>query len=268
MKPLLQGPARPHARVRLGSLPWPAPAVLAWAGGMTTWTAAAGLGATPAVAWWLGVLCAAGVALSCPTAWRRSIAAAGFPLASLALGAGAAGTSLPAWTWAAAAGVLVLLYPVGAWRDAPWFPTPAGALDGLAQACGAQPPAEVLDAGCGLGHGLAELQRQFPAARCHGIERSRVLRWAAAWRCPWAQVRGGDIWAAPWAAYQLVYVFQRPESMARAYRKAMAELPEGGWLASLEFEVPGMAAQQRLGAAGERPVWLYRKCSTRAALCR
>ena len=251
-----------------GSLPWPLPAILAWTLGFGAWRLGLWAGLPPLAAWAAGLLASAAVALACHGRWRQAIAAAGFPVATLVLGAATAGTGLPPWAWGLAAAVLLLLYPLGAWRDAPWFPTPAGALDGLAEACAVQPPVSVLDAGCGLGHGLAELRRQFPKARVHGIERSRPLRWAAAWRCPWADVRGGDIWAADWSAHGLVYVFQRPESMARAYRKAMAELPPGGWLASLEFEVPGVQAVQRLGAAGQRPVWLYRRSSTADAGCR
>ena len=266
MKALLSAHPRAGRLLRRawpGCLPWPLPAILAWALGWGAWRLCLWVGLPLLAAWVAGLLASVAVAVVCRGRWRQAIAAAGFPVATLVMGVG-----LPPWAWGLAAAVLLLLYPLGAWRDAPWFPTPAGALQGLADACAAQLPASVLDAGCGLGHGLAELQRQFPQAQLHGIERSRPLRWAAAWRCRWAHVRGGDIWAADWSAHGLVYVFQRPESMARAYRKAMAELPPGGWLASLEFEVPGVQAVQRLGAAGQRPVWLYRRSSTADAGCR
>jgi hypothetical protein len=251
-------------------LPWPLPAVLVWALGFGAWRLGLWAEWPPLAAWSAGLLTSAASALACDGGWRRAISAAGFPLATMAMGAGAgtAGDGWPAWAWGLAAATLLLFYPLGAWRDAPWFPTPAGALAGLAEACASRPPRSVMDAGCGLGHGLTELRQQFPQARLHGIERSRLLRCLAAWRCRWADVRGGDIWAADWSGHDLVYVFQRPESMDRAYRKAMAELPPGGWLASLEFEVPGVAAVQRLGGAGQRPVWLYRRPSTTGASCR
>jgi len=99
-------------------------------------------------------------------------------------------------------------------------------------------------------------------ARLHGLEWSWPLRIACAWRCRAAQidarVRRGDIWAADWSGYDLVYVFQRPESMARAADKAMRELRAGSWLASLEFAVPGVAPTHRLECADGRPLWLYR----------
>lgn len=248
-------------------LPWPAPALLVWAAGLGAWQMSLLWGASAVAAWVLGLLVSMLLALACRGRWRQAIAGLGFPLASWALAASHGGGALPPWAWGLAAVSLLLLYPLGAWRDAPWFPTPRHALHGLAQACTGTPlaslpvPASVLDAGCGLGHGLRELRAQFPAARIHGIERSRPLRWVAAWCCPWAFVQGGDIWAADWSRHQLVYVFQRPESMARAYAKAMRELPPGGWLVSLEFEVAGVAPAQRLGAVGGKAVWLYRKSS-------
>lgn len=264
--------------------PWPLPAVACWCAGFAAWWALLASGAGTASAWWGGLAAACAGALLCRGPWRRLLAAAGFPLAVLlwptphlaGVAGGAAGAApwmaqlitVPPLAWAAAAVLLLLLYPLGAWRDAPWFPTPRGALAGLAQACAPCPPDAVLDAGCGVGHGLVELRRQFPTARWHGVERSLALRWLAARRCPWAQLRGGDLWADDWSRYGLVYVFQRPESMARAHAKAMRELPAGGWLASLEFEVPGVAATQCLPGAQGRPVWLYRKCSTARPGCR
>ena len=118
--------------------------------------------------------------------------------------------------------------------------------------------ARVLDAGCGLGDGLRELVREYPQAALDGIEWSWPLRFACAWRCRFARVRRGDIWAADWSGYALVYVFQRPESMARAAEKATRELRPGAWLASLEFDVPGLAASKVLQCADGRRVWLYR----------
>lgn len=226
-------------------LPWPLPAILAWAAGWAAWRAGAGSGLGLVA----GTLAGAVLALSAQGAWRRSIAAAGFPLSALALGA-----DVPAWGWGLAAVPLALAYPLRAWRDAPFFPTPAAALDGLAAAVPLPPGARVLDAGCGIGHGLAALARVYPQARLEGIEWSRPLAAWAARRCPAAVVRRGDMWAAPWQGLAMVYLFQRPESMARAWAKACAEVP-GGWLASLEFEVPGQVAHARLGT---RPLWIYR----------
>ena len=66
------------------------------------------------------------------------------------------------------------------------------------------------------------------------------------------------MWRADWSGCQLVYLFQRPESMARAAAKAQAEMAPGSWLASLEFAVPGVLPQAQLRLPGERVVWVYR----------
>jgi trans-aconitate methyltransferase len=117
----------------------------------------------------------------------------------------------------------------------------------------------VLDAGCGLGHGLQALRQAYPLAELHGIEQSWPLRWLCARRCPWAKVEQGDIWRADWSGYDLVYLFQRPESMPRAVAKARAELKPGAWLVSLEFEAPELTPVAKLdGVAQDKPVWVYR----------
>ena len=75
---------------------------------------------------------------------------------------------------------------------------------------------------------------------------------------PWADVARGDMWAASWGDFELVYLFQRPESMARAWAKAAAEMAPGAWLISLEFAVPGRAPAAQLARVFGRSVWIYR----------
>ncbi|MDP3083197.1 MAG: class I SAM-dependent methyltransferase [Rubrivivax sp.] len=236
-------------------LPWPLPAVLAWLLAWTLFIAARWLGAAPVVALALATLAGALVAAAVQGRWRGLLVAGGFPVSALTLaGAG----SMPAWIWLLAALPLVWAYPLKAWRDAPFFPTPARALDGLADVVRLPTSARVLDAGCGAGHGLQALRGVWPDARLEGVEWSRPLRWLAAWRCPWARVRRDDMWADDWSGFDLVYVFQRPESMARAWAKAEREMSAGGWLVSLEFEVPGRTPLARLEVDPRRSVWVYR----------
>jgi hypothetical protein len=248
--------ARPRPSLRTGlRLAWPLPALLAWGGAWAAWAGALALGATPASALCVGLLTGAALAWPCGSAWRRGLAAAGFPLSAAALGPAAA---WPAWAWLALLAPLLVLYPLRAWRDAPFFPTPATALHGLADVVGTPPPQRVLDAGCGLGHGLAALRLTWPQARLEGVEWSAPLWAAAALRCPWARVRRGDMWSGDWSGPDLVYLFQRPESMARAWDKARAEMRPGSWLVSLEFAVPGAVPVATLQGAGRRAVWVYR----------
>lgn len=241
-----------HPADLLRRLPWPMPALLAWSAGWLAWWAAATCAAPHAAGLLLALLASGMLAWPCQGTWRRLIAAAGFPLSAIVLGPAA---GWPAWVWLLFMAPLLAVYPLRAWRDAPLFPTPADALEGLQQLVPV--PGRVLDAGCGLGHGLAALQRLWPQARLQGVEWSPLLARLAAWRCPAAHVVRGDMWAQSWSGYDLVYLFQRPESMARAWAKAERELPPGAWLVSLEFAVPGRAAQASLQAPGRRPVWLY-----------
>jgi SAM-dependent methyltransferase len=233
---------------------WPLPALLAWA---CAWAVFLGLQDAGLSAWLaLAIASSLGVAFSvmAPTWWRRAMVGLGFPL-SLALSGAAA---FSAWAWLLPLLLLLLIYPLNAWRDAPLFPTPAHALRDLAALAPLPAGAQVLDAGCGLGAGLKALREAYPTARLSGLEWSWPLRALCALRCPWARVRQGDIWRADWQGYDLVYLFQRPESMARAVDKARAELQPGHWMVSLEFEATALQPTAVLQCADGRPVWLYR----------
>ena len=248
-------PRRPLA-ARLPALRWPLPALLAWAAAWITTLLLLGSGAVPAVlAIVAGLLVGAAPAMFAATFWRRVIVAAGFPLSLVASGAAGA---LPAWAWLVPLAALALAYPVTAWRDAPVFPTPRDALAGLDAHVALAPGASILDAGCGLGHGLRALRAVWPQARIAGIEWSWPLALATRLACPWARVARGDMWRGSWSGHELVYLFQRPESMARALAKADAEMRPGSWLVSLEFEATGRRAQAVMRLANGRPVWIYR----------
>ncbi len=243
--PALRAPLWPR-------LPWPLPAVAVWALGWLLWLLLGAAGVAPAAAFAVALGLATGAALRCRGRWRQGIAAAGFPLSALALGVAGA---LPPALWLLLLLPVLALYPLRAWRDAPLFPTPQDALAGLDAVVGQ--PQRVHDAGCVLGHGLAALHRLWPQAALSGSEWSPLLAWATRWRCRHAQVRRGDMWAVPWGGYDLVYLFQRPESMARAHTKAARELAPGAWLVSLEFAVPGAVPVACLQGGGRKPVWVY-----------
>jgi hypothetical protein len=241
----------------LHALPWPVPAVLVWLCAWGVFYAAQGLGAAFSVA--LALASSLGVLMSVwgATWWRKGFIACGFPV-SMVLTLPVAGLAqLPAWAWLIPLLLLLLLYPISTWRDAPLFPTPHNALAELHAIAPLAAGAHVLDAGCGLGHGLQALRMAYPQARLHGVEWSWPLRWGSALRCPWAQVRRGNMWQIDWSPYQLVYVFQRPESMQRAALKAAKELKPGAWLVSLEFEAIDLKSSAQIQASGGKILWLY-----------
>ncbi len=252
MVSLPAAPRLPRVRLRLV---WPLPALAAWAGCWALFAGLVALALPPAAAVLAASFAGVTAALAGSTRWRRVFIGTGFPLSFAASGLAGA---VPAWAWLLPLALLVLLYPVHAWGDAPMFPTPAGALQGLAARVPLRPGALILDAGCGLGDGLRELHRAYPEARLLGLEWSWPLRLAGALRAPFATVRRADIWAADWSGCDMVYLFQRPESMPRAVEKAAAELKPGAWLASLEFESAALAPTVVHRCPDGRPVWLYR----------
>lgn len=223
---------------------------LAWAAFLLLRALAAPVGVAMALALALG----GALAVFGSTRWRRVFIAAGFPLSLAASGLAGA---VPGWAWLLPLALLMLLYPLNTWRDAPLFPTPQGALNGLEAKVPLQAGARIVDAGCGLGAGLLELHRVYPQARIEGWEWSWPLRLACALRCRFAQVRRADIWAADWSGFDLVYLFQRPESMQRAADKAAAELRPGAWMVSLEFEVNSLKPQAVLDLGEDRHAWAY-----------
>jgi len=244
-------------------LRWPIPALLAWGGAWLLYRLLTGASLPVAPAFALatvfGVLCSVFGA----TFWRKLVVAIGFPLSLLLSGAAA----MPAWAWLVPLALIALIYPVHAWRDAPLFPTPAQALVELPKYIRLPAGATILDAGCGLGHGLKALRTAFPEARFFGVEWSWPLRAAAAVFCPWARISQGDIWRADWSTYDLVYLFQRPESMPRAVAKAAAELKSGAWLVSLAFAADELEATAVVQGAAGRPVWLYQAPFRRLRKC-
>lgn len=237
----------------LRRLPWPLPALLGWGTAWLLFLGAGRAGAPAALA--LGLATAWGVLCSLlgHTWWRRGWIAAGFPLSVVLTGTAA----IPTWAWLIPLALCLLIYPLNAWRDAPIFPTPRHALAELPRVAPLPEGASLLDAGCGLGHGLKALRLAYPAARIHGIEWSWLLWAVCAVVCPFAKVRRGDIWRANWQSYTMVYLFQRPESMAKAWQKARSEMSAGAWMVSLEFAVPDVRPSAVLTAPDGRSVWLY-----------
>ena len=243
-------------RRRFVNRSWPMPAFAAWAACWIAFVAVLALGAGGGIAFVVAGLLGAALALLGATPWRRVFIGCGFPLSFAASDSAA---TLPPWAWLLPLALLAFVYPWRAWRDAPLFPTPAGALLGLAAQAPLPAGAHVLDGGCGLGAGLRALRREYGDAVLEGIEWSWPLHLLCAWRCRGiaARVRRGDLWAEDWSRFDLVYLFQRPESMARAAAKAARELRSGTWLVSLEFEAPALRPTHVLQSREGKPVWLY-----------
>jgi hypothetical protein len=235
-------------------LRWPIPALLVWA---ASWLLFSFLQQARWDVWWPIGACALLGALSsvlASTPWRRLAIAGGFPLSLLLSG----GVSIPGWAWLIPLAIIALVYPMNAWSDAPLFPTPATALLNLSEHVRLAEGASILDAGCGLGHGLRALRSAYPLARLAGTEWSWPLRVLTGLLCPWARIRQGDMWKDDWSRYDMVYLFQRPETMPRAVSKAAAVLKPGGWLVSLEFPAQELQSFAQVEHVEGKPVWIYK----------
>ncbi|MFG6448170.1 class I SAM-dependent methyltransferase [Roseateles sp. BYS180W] len=239
---------------------WPAAAALSWVACWALWQCfdrgAAGAAAA----------CVGGVLLAAlhRQRWRQLMVALGAP-AMLLLNASAS-AAWPAWVWLLALLLLLVLYPLQGWRDAPWYPTPLHALQALPSVVRLPAAAKILDAGCGAGHGLAALRLAYPQAQLQGIEASHLLGLLARLRCPGAKLHRGDLWEQSWSELDMVYVFQRPESMAPLAHKAAVELADGAWFVSLDFPVPGVAHHAKLDTGTRHALWVYRADLLRQSL--
>lgn len=240
---------------------WPMPALVAWGGGWAVWIGSSPLGLPLGLGLLAGLLPALMVLRFAPPGWRRVVVLAGLPLSALlVLGAAA----VPAWAWLAAAAALLVIYPIQSWRDAPLFPTPRDALVDLPGHVPLGEGARALDAGSGMGDGLIALRRAYPAVTLVGVEGGCLMAFLSRLRLRRVGVRRaeilrGDFWHADWSGFDLVYLFQRPETMSRAWAKACAEMKTGAWMVSLEFEVPAVKARARLTCPDGRTLWVYRR---------
>ena len=235
---------------------WPLPALLAWS---LSWGLYAFLNALDVDdAWCLVAATLLSLLLSAlgTTLWRRCLIVLGFPLSQLLVNSSA--LSMPPVAWLCLLVLIALVYPLNAWSDAPLFPTPSRALIEMPAHIQLSAGARILDAGCGLGDGLKALRKAYPQAQFFGLEMSWLLRVFCAIRCPWAKIRQGNIWLADWSSYDVVYMFQRPESMPKAMSKAKAEMRSGTWLVSLEFEARDLVANAKCIGSDSRPVWMYK----------
>lgn len=236
-------------------LNWPISALLIW---FCAWLTSELLSSVGLASPWPSLCaCVVGVMLSVlgSTRARQLAIAAGFPLSLFFT----ASIAVSFWAWLALLAIALLIYPIRSWRDAPLFPTPMKALQDIPQFAPIADHEKVLDAGCGLGDGLIALRNAYYRACWFGVEASWPLMAIASIRCPWAKIWRGDLWEEGWQRYSMVYLFQRPEIMSRAVKKAQAELRLGAWLVSLEFEAVELRPTAVVQVSFDRSVWMYQQ---------
>jgi SAM-dependent methyltransferase len=243
-------------------LTWPIPALLAWASSWLIFKGLQTVGLSETVALVIAAFWGGFLSKLVHTPMRKALIVLGFPMSMVV---SSATISVPPIGWLILLLLIVLVYPRKAWRDAPLFPTPKQALRELPEHIQLPADARILDAGSGMGDGLIALRQAYPRADLNGVEMSWPLRVLSAMRCSFANIRQGDIWLVDWRSFDMVYLFQRPESMPRAVEKAEAELRRGAWLVSLEFEAKDLKPTAVFYCRDNRPVWMYQVPFKRSA---
>jgi SAM-dependent methyltransferase len=116
-------------------------------------------------------------------------------------------------------------------------------------------PGTVLDIGAGTGSLLRHLADTRPDCHFTGIELAPAT-WLLG-RCLTASTtnitfKRGDLFAASWADYDVVYAFLSPVPMAAVWTKAKAEMRPGSLLISNSFEVTGLHSEQVVDVGDRR----------------
>ena len=111
-------------------LTWPVPALLAWGSSWLLFKGLQAVGLSETMAF-IAATCLGGfLSALAHTPMRKALIVLGFPLS---MAASSATLSVPPIGWLFFLGLIVLVYPRKAWRDAPLFPTPKKALRELQQ---------------------------------------------------------------------------------------------------------------------------------------
>ena len=205
---------------------------------------------TPVLALLLACALAAAASLLGSTWWRRGLIAAGFPLALASTG----GAVVPAWAWLVPLGLLALVYPLNAWRDAPCF-RPRSMPCRLAAQITRWPGARAPDAGVAWAMGCVPCAAPTPkpgwkvwngAGPCISCAPCAAL----------AQVRGATCGAPTGAVTSSSTCSSARKAWPLCRCQAQAEMASGSWLVSLNLRCPVLPqAQLRLPGI---VVWIYR----------
>lgn len=179
----------------------------------------------------------------------------GFVPLALALHA----ATLPPGVYLAAFVVLALIYWTSFRTQVPLYLSNAA----TAHAVAAQLPdsaARVLDIGAGTGSLLRPLAALRPDCHFTGVELAPapwLLGAVLARRYLNLRWQRGDLFALPWADYDVVYAFLSPVPMAAVWSKACAEMRPHSVLLSNSFVVPERAPDFVVTVSDRRTTRLY-----------
>lgn len=170
------------------------------------------------------------------------------------------GLGLPPLAYLAAFIVLLVFYWTSFRTQAPLYLTNRRTVPAVARLLPAGRALSVLDIGSGTGSLIRPLARQRPDCRFCGVETAPgpwLLGRLLARGLPNLRWLRDDLFAIPWADYDVVYAFLSPAPMAAVWDKANRELRPGALLVSNSFAVPERAADFIVDIDDRRGTRLY-----------
>lgn len=166
--------------------------------------------------------------------WQKLILALGFPLSSFLLQINNASSTIG---WLMPLIILLIIYPPKSWKDAPIFPTPKDSLLGLNSVLNLKNNSKILDFGSGAGHGIKAILQEWPNSYIFGVENSILLYLYTKIKYRKVTLIFDNMWNIHLSNFNVLYVFQRPETMLQIWEKAKKEMPPGSFVISLSFPI-------------------------------
>lgn len=171
----------------------------------------------------------------------------------------ASSMGLPSYVWSSGFFLLLLIF----WRtdvsQVPLYLTNRKSRDVLLSLLPAA-SCRMIDIGCGDGGLLRHLARARPDCMFVGFEHAPLM-WAWAWlsarKFSNLSIHLGNFWSHSLTAYDVVYAFLSPATMATLGAKAQAEMMPFSCLVSNSFAIPEMTAQTVIDVTDQRQTRLY-----------
>ena len=118
---------------------------------------------------------------------------------------------------------------------------------------------DIIELGCGWGHLIERLQQHYPHHLITGYEQSPVPYFYTSARYPAARIYRMDFFQANYQQAGLVVCYLFPDAMKRFQNEILPHLPNGCWILSHTFSLPGLLPIHVINANDfyQTPIYLY-----------
>ncbi len=219
----------------LKAITWPTLSLLSWISDWLVFLWLINLKVGSSVAFFIVLLLVIVKLLIVKTSkWKKIFLLLGFPLSAFLLQINQASSTIG---WLMPLLILLIVYPPNSWKDAPIYPTPKNALDGLNAILNLKNNSKILDFGCGVGHGIKAILQEWPNSYVFGVENSIFFYLFTKLKYHKATIIFDNMWDVHLSNFNVLYVFQRPETMTEIWEKAKKEMPPNSFVISLSFPI-------------------------------